>query len=68
MSIKKERKLKVYGMGGYKGVNVPTIMLKGKWLEELGFEMDMPILVKCENGRLMSFVRKEEKESFCGRL
>lgn len=58
---KKSRKLKVYGMGGYKSKDVATIMLKGKWLEELGFEMGTPILVECENGKLVITPREEEK-------
>ncbi len=53
MSIKKERKLKVYGMGGYKGVNVPTIMLKGKWLDDFGFNFGTRYRVNCEQGRLV---------------
>lgn len=55
MGMKRERKLKVYGMGGYKGVNVPTIVLKGKWLDELGFGIDVPIKVECEEGKLVIF-------------
>lgn len=30
---KNNRTLKVYGMSGYKYHDVPTIMMKGKWLE-----------------------------------
>lgn len=60
MSIKKERKLKVYGMGGYKGVNVPTIVLKGTWLEKLGFGIDVAISVECEKGKLVISKREEQ--------
>lgn len=52
VGMKKERKLKVYGMSGYSSVNVPTIVLKGKWLEQLGFGIDTPIVIKCEEERL----------------
>ena len=57
----KVRKLKVYGMGSYKGKDVATIVLKGKWLQELGFEIGIPIQVECEEGRLV-LVRKDGKE------
>lgn len=35
------RKLKIYGqsMGGGNYTSVPTILLKGKWLEEAGFKI-----------------------------
>lgn len=43
------RKLKVYGQSGYKYQDTPTIMLKGKWLEEAGFDIGQPISVKVEH-------------------
>lgn len=43
------RELKVYGQSGYKYQNTPTIMLKGKWLEEAGFDIGQPISVKVEH-------------------
>lgn len=52
MAYKEYRSLKVYEQGGYHHEPIPTITLKGKWLEELGFEIDTPIEVKCEGGRL----------------
>ena len=39
--------MKVYGQSGYRYEVTPTIMLKGKWLKELGFEMSTP-LIKCK--------------------
>ncbi len=39
MANKNMRTVKIYGMSGYKYQATPTIMLKGKWLEELGFEI-----------------------------
>ena len=36
---KKNRSVKVYGMSGYKYQSTPTIMLKGTWLKELGFDI-----------------------------
>ena len=35
----KTRKLKVYGQSGYKYHDTPTIVLKGKWLENAGFKI-----------------------------
>ena len=35
----KTRKLKVYGQSGYKYQDTPTIVLKGKWLEDAGFNI-----------------------------
>lgn len=36
---RKTRKLKVYGQSGYKYQDTPTIILKGKWLEDSGLEL-----------------------------
>lgn len=47
-----KRELKVYGQSGYKYRDTPTIMLKGKWLEEAGFDIDQPISVKVEHEML----------------
>ena len=38
-SLAKKRSIKVYGQSGYKYQETPTIMLKGMWLKELGFEI-----------------------------
>ena len=34
------RSLKVYGQGGYGQNGTPMIMLKGNWLQKLGFEIE----------------------------
>lgn len=53
MKEKKNRRLKVYGQSnGYNYQDVPTIVLKGKWLEAAGFKVGSDILVEYENGRL----------------
>ena len=40
MKYKKNRRLKVYGQSnGYNYKDVPTIVLKGKWLEAAGFDI-----------------------------
>lgn len=49
----KKRSMKVYGMSGYKYQQIPTIMLKGKWLEELGFAIGGYVSVSCEDGKLV---------------
>ena len=51
MKDKKIRKLKVYGAVGKWYKDPPTIMLKGQWLERLGFECGDRIEVECQIGR-----------------
>ena len=53
MAYKKYREMKVYEQSGKNYKPTPTIMLKGKWLEELGFAMGDKVEVKCECGRLI---------------
>ena len=48
-AIREKRELKVYGQSGYKYQDTPTIMLKGKWLEEAGFDIGQPISLKVEH-------------------
>ncbi len=50
--FKEYRNMKVYGQSGYRYKSTPTIMLKGQWLRDLGFDEDTPITVRCEGGRL----------------
>ena len=49
----KKRSVKVYGQSGYKYREIPTIMLKGMSLAELGFDIGDYISVSCENGKLI---------------
>lgn len=49
----KRRSIKVYGQSGYKYQETLTIMLKGMWLRELGFEIGDYISVVCEDGKLI---------------
>ena len=49
----KKRSIKVYGQSGYKYRETPTIMLKGQWLKEAGFEIGDYISVTCEDGKLI---------------
>ena len=53
MAIMKSRSMKVYGMSGYKYQQVPTVMLKGKWLEQLNFHIGDYVSVTCEDGKII---------------
>ena len=53
MAYKKYREMKVYEASGYQYRRTPSIVLKGKWLSELGFDIGEQIEVKCEDGRLV---------------
>ena len=59
MKAKKTRNMKVYEQSGYHYKSTPTIMLKGQWLKELGFDYGTLISVACENGRLVITPRTE---------
>ena len=53
MAKKNVRNRKVCGQSGYKYETVPAIILKGKWLEELGFHLGDYVQVKSENSQLI---------------
>lgn len=53
MAKKNERELKVCAQSGYNYKSVPAIRLMGQWLEAAGFHIGDPVLVKCEDGRLI---------------
>ena len=59
---KKNRSVKVYGMSGYKYRETPTIMLKGNWLRDLGFNIGDYISVTCEDGKLVIELDAEKAE------
>lgn len=49
----KTRKLKVYNQSqGDKG-NVPTIILKGDWLKEIGFSCEDKIEILCKSNEIV---------------
>ena len=52
-TTKRTRRMKVYEQSGYKYKNTPTIMLKGFWLREFGFNEGTLIQVFCEDGKLI---------------
>ena len=47
------RELKVSSFSGYGYKSAPMLRIQGLWLEELGFKVGDPILVKCEDGKLV---------------
>lgn len=50
MEEKKYRRLKVYGQSnGHDYSNVPTIILKGKWLDHAGFSINDIIDIEIDN-------------------
>ena len=61
MAFKKFRKIKVYNVSGYNYKDTPTIILKGDWLKETGFDIGSLIQVECENGKLIITPREPEE-------
>ncbi len=59
MTFKKSRNMKVYEQSGYNYKSTPTIMLKGQWLKEAGFDCGTSITVTCEEGKLIITPREE---------
>ena len=53
MAKKKYRELTVGEYGGYGRRVSPMIRLSGLWLEEAGFHAGDPVLVRCEDGKLI---------------
>ena len=53
MAKKNERELKVCAQSGYNYKSVPSIRLIGQWLEEAGFHIGDPVMVKCEDGKII---------------
>ena len=58
MAKKDVRKVKVYEQSGRNYKPTPTIMLKGLWLEELGFGAGTLLAVRCEEGKLLIVPRE----------
>lgn len=55
--------MKVYQQLGYHYKPTPTITLKGAWLEEWGFTIGTPVIVRCEDEKLTIIKQKSEKGS-----
>lgn len=47
-------------MSGYNYKPTPTIMMKGKWLEKLGFEVGSKYKAEFQNGKIIITVVKEK--------
>ena len=60
MAIKKIRNMKVYNVRRYEDYkDTPTIIMKGEWLKEAGFDIGSLIQVECEEGKLVITPREE---------
>lgn len=58
--MKNRRRLKVYGQSnGYKYKEVPTIILKGKWLKSAGFDIGSNLIIECADGKLVISIDKD---------
>ena len=55
----KERNLKVYNQSRNGYSNIPTILLKGHWLKEFGFNMGDQVILICNNEEII--IRKVNK-------
>ena len=49
----KKRSIKVISQSWHNYKATPTIMLKGQWLKELGFDIGDYGSITCENGKLV---------------
>lgn len=52
MKNQKNRSMKVHSQSGRNYKATPTIILKGQWLQKMGFEIG-DFSVSCENGKLI---------------
>jgi len=48
-----ERRLKINGTSGYKYQEVPTLQIKGKYLEQFGFPIGTKVSVRLENNKIV---------------
>jgi len=55
---KTNRQLKVIEQSGYKYKPTPTIILKGQWLQDFGFEIGDIVEVKCMNSKMEIILQK----------
>ena len=60
MAMKKFRNMKVYNVRRYEDYkDTPTIIMKGEWLKEAGFDIGSLIQVECTDGKLIITPRVE---------
>ena len=62
MESKKVRNIKVISRSGRNYKPTPTVILKGQWLNEMGFEIGDQIKVECEQGKLVISLDRERME------
>ena len=62
MKSKKVRNIKVISQSGRNYKPTPTVILKGQWMNEMGFEIGDQIKVECENGKLVISLDRERME------
>ena len=62
MKNQKNRSMKVYSQNGRNYKATPTIILKGQWLEKMGFAIGDHISVSCENEKLVIMPDTERAE------
>ena len=62
MESKKVRNIKVISQSGRNYKPTPTVILKGQWLNEMGFEIGDQIKVECEQGKLVISLDRERME------
>lgn len=55
-----KRTLKVHSSGAYSELNVPCIILQGKWLRRLGFKTGDHVIVKEGDGVLVIWLVQEK--------
>ena len=53
MQQEKERKLKVYNQSRNGYSNIPTILLKGHWLKEFGFDINDNVIIICKENEIV---------------
>lgn len=58
-SVPKKRHLKVHETSGYKYKPTPTIIMKGEWLKEYGFESGDKVNITCDKPGVIVITRDE---------
>ena len=51
----------MHGSSDYQYKETPTIIMKGNWLKEFGFDSNTAITVECADGKLIIIPREPEK-------
>ena len=57
-----ERKIKVNATSGYKYKDIPTIQLKGSYLERFGFSIDTPLIISLSENQIIITPDKSKVE------